>query len=230
MKNYFENNVRKRALFLALTAGLFPLLAAANEVKLDESELPTDKAAMLRGAQEVATTCNACHGLKYIKYRDLLSLGLDGAKVDELRGAQPLDAVLQAQMPADAARASFNGVVPPDLSLMAAAREGGGHYLYSYLTGYHNNEKGELVNSVFRGTQMPDILGIASAADAQARTDIGNKAKDISAFLMWAADPHAAERKTLGYYVLGYVFIMTILLWLWKKQIWRDIDRQPKIR
>ncbi len=185
---------------------------------------------MLRGAQEVATTCNACHGLKYIKYRDLLSLGLDSAKVDELRGTQPLDAVLQPQMPADAARASFNGVVPPDLSLMAAAREGGGHYLYSYLTGYHNNEKGELVNSVFTGTQMPDILGIAGAADAQGRTEISNKAKDISAFLIWAADPHAAERKTLGYYVLGYVLIMTILLWVWKKRIWRDIDRKPKIR
>jgi cytochrome c1 len=229
MKNYSANKVMKHILFLAL-AGLFPLLAAANEVKLDESELPTDRAAMLRGAQEVATTCNACHGLKYIKYRDLLSLGLESAKVDELRGAQPLDAVLQAQMPADAARASFNGVVPPDLSLMAAAREGGGHYLYSYLTGYHNNEKGELVNSVFPGTQMPDILGIAGAADAQARSEISNKAKDISAFLIWAADPHAAERRTLGYYVLGYVLIMTILLWVWKKRIWRDIDRKPKIR
>ncbi len=228
MNNNRTTKIMSRLFFLAFTLGL-PLAAAASEMKLDESELPSDQAALLRGANEVVNTCGACHGLKYIKYRDLLGLGVESAKVDEWRGAQPLDATLQAQMPADAAKASFNGVVPPDLSLMAAAREGNGHYLYSYLTGYHNNEKGELVNSVFPGTQMPDVLGIAGA-EAQARTEISNKAKDVSAFLVWAADPHAAERKQMGYYVLAYVFVMTILLYLWKKQIWRDIDRQPKIK
>ncbi len=229
MNRHHKKPIIARALFLALTLGVFPLFATASEVKLDESELPTDKAAQVRGAEVVATTCNACHGLKYIKYRDLLTLGVESAKVDEWRGSQPLDAVLQPQMPAEAARASFNGVVPPDLSLMAAAREGGGHYLYSYLTGYHNNEKGELVNSVFPGTQMPDILGIVGVTDPQQLNEIRNKAKDVSAFLIWAADPHAGDRKTLGYYVLVYVFIMTILLYLWKKQIWRDIDKRPKI-
>ncbi len=76
---------------------------------------------------------------------------------------------------------------------------------------------------------MPDILGIAGVTDPQQLNEIRNKAKDVSAFLIWAADPHAGDRKTLGYYVLVYVFIMTILLYLWKKQIWRDIDKRPKI-
>lgn len=228
MKSYDAKTRVKRALFLTLMTGLFPVVAAASEVTLDKSELPSDPAARVRGAESVVGICNACHGLKYIKYRDLLALGVESAKVDEWRGGQPLDSALQPQMPADAARATFN-VVPPDLSLMAAAREGGGHYLYSYLTGYHNNEKGELANSVYPVTRMPDILGIAGATDPQQRAEISAKAKDISAFLVWAADPHAGERTTLGYYVLAYVFFMTVLLYLVKKRVWRDIDRQPKI-
>ena len=45
-----------------------------------------------------------------------------------------------------AARAANNNALPPDLSLMAKAREGGAAYIYSLITGYPNqtyrNEKG----------------------------------------------------------------------------------------
>lgn len=96
--------------------------------------------------------------------------------------------------------------------------------MYSYLMGYKANEKGEVVNRIFDVTKMPDILGIAAATDDAQRAAISAQAKDITAFLNWAADPHAEDRKTLGIYVMIYLFIMTILLLLWKKQIWRKID------
>jgi ubiquinol-cytochrome c reductase cytochrome c1 subunit len=222
--NYYTH----KHFLLALLLGLLPLAAAGEELKLDESPIPTDRASIQRGAEEIMSTCNGCHGLKYIKYRDLLTLGFPKDKVDGWRGSNPMDASLQPQMSAADATVSF-GVAPPDLSLMAAAREGGGHYLYSYLTGYHLNDKGELTNSVFSVTRMPDVLGLSSISDPQQRAPIEKTAKDVSAFLVWAADPHAQERTHMGYYVLAYVFVMTILLYLWKKQIWRDIDRQPKI-
>jgi len=205
------------------------LSAQATEAKLEQVELANDLPTLERGAETVATVCTGCHGLKYIKFRDLLTLGIDKDKVEAWRNGQPLDNTLQAQMPEDAARAAFNGAAPPDLSLMAAAREGGGNYLYSYLTGYHKNEKGELTNSVFTGTQMPDILAAADATDEKQRADVEAKAKEVSSFLVWAADPHAQERKRMGYYVLVYVAFMTVLLYLWKKRIWREIDKRPKI-
>ncbi|MBI1174231.1 MAG: cytochrome C [Sideroxydans sp.] len=222
------NHRSSKRFCLVLLLGLLPLFANASEEKLDESPIPTDRASIQRGAEEVVTTCGGCHGLKYVKYSDLLTLGFAKDKVDGWRGPLPLDAALKPQMSADDATASF-GVAPPDLSLMAAAREGGGHYLYSYLTGYHINDKGELTNSVFPVTRMPDVLGLSGITDPKQRAEMEEKAKDVSAFLIWAADPHAQERKHLGYYVLAYVFVMTILLFLWKKQIWHDIDRQPKI-
>ena len=215
-----------------LLAGLLACAAFsahAAEAKLEQVELASDLPTLERGAETVATVCVGCHNLKYIKYRDLVNLGIGKDKVDAWRNGQSLDTALQAQMPEDAARAAFGGVAPPDLSLMAAAREGGGRYLYSYLTGYHMNDKGDLTNKVFPETRMPDVLGAASAADEKQRGEIDSKAKEVSAFLIWAADPHAQERKRMGVYVLAYVAIMTILLFLWKKQIWRDIDMRPKI-
>lgn len=212
---------------LGLALGLLPLFATASEAKLDESPIPSDFAAIHRGGQEVMTVCNGCHGLKYIRYRDLLTLGFTKEEVDGWRGANPLDTPLPPQMPAAAAKASF-GVEPPDLSLMAAAREGGGHFIYSYLTGYHMVD-GKLTNSVFPVTRMPDILGLSTITDAKQRTAVEKTAKDVSAFLVWASDPHAQERKTMGYYVLGYIAILTTLFYFMKKKIWRDVDRQPKI-
>jgi ubiquinol-cytochrome c reductase cytochrome c1 subunit len=223
MKNFLPSSLVGLLACVAISAH-------AEEKKLENVQIATDMPALQRGAETVATTCVGCHSLKYIKYSDLLNLGIAKEKVDTWRGTQPLGSSLQAQMPEDAARAAFGGAAPPDLSLMAAAREGGGRYLYSYLVGYHMNEKGELTNNVFPETRMPDVLGAAGATDAQQRSDVGSKASDVSAFLVWAADPHAQERKTLGFYVLVYVALMTALLFLWKKQIWHDIDSQPKIK
>ncbi len=222
MKNFLS--VSLAGLLTCATLG-----AHATEAKLESVELPSDLPAMERGAETVVTVCSGCHSLKYIKYRDLQNLGIAKDKVDAWRNSQPLDSTLQAQMSESDARAAFSAA-PPDLSLMAAAREGGGNYLFAYLTGYHKNDKGDLTNRVFPETRMPDILSAADATDEKQRAELETKAKEVSAFLVWAADPHAAERKRLGYYVLSYVALMTLLLYLWKKQIWREIDKQPKIK
>lgn len=222
MKNFLS--VSLAGLLTCATLG-----ARATEAKLESVELPSDLPAMERGAETVVTVCSGCHSLKYIKYRDLQNLGIAKDKVDAWRNSQPLDSTLQAQMSESDARAAFSAA-PPDLSLMAAAREGGGNYLFAYLTGYHKNDKGDLTNRVFPETRMPDILSAADATDEKQRAELETKAKEVSAFLVWAADPHAAERKRLGYYVLSYVALMTLLLYLWKKQIWREIDKQPKIK
>lgn len=219
----------KKHFLLPMLLCMFSSFAIANEVELDHEKIPTDRASVLRGAEQVATVCAGCHGLKYIQYRHLLELGVAKESVDAWRGDHALNTSMQPQMPAEAAQAAF-GVVPPDLSLMTLAREGGVHYMYSYLMGYKANEKGEIINTVFEVTKMPDMLGIAGATDAAQRAEIGAKVKDITAFLNWAADPHAEDRKQLGIYVMIYLFIMTILLFLWKKQIWRKVDAMGPVK
>ena len=200
--------------------------AQASEIELDHTPIPTDHDSVLHGAEHVINECISCHGLKYIKYTDMLELGVPKETVDKWRSFSPVNARILAEMPAQAAATAFGGVIPPDLSLMAIARDGGMSYLYSYLLAYTVDPKGgdKPVNHVYPGTQMPDILGMASAKDDKQRADIKLKAGEITAFLNWAADPRAAERKQLGIYVLVYLAILTVLLYLWKIQIWRKLD------
>ena len=49
-------------------------------------------------------------------------------------------------------------------------------------------------------------------------------AKDVSAFLMWAAEPHLEERKRTGFVVISFLLILTILVYLTKRSIFSRID------
>lgn len=193
--------------------------AWASEAKLEKVNVGLDVPTVERGVNEMMNNCHSCHSMKYIKYRDLVTFGIDKLKVDAWRGDQPLDAPLLAQMSDSDATAAY-GKAPPDLSLMAKARDGGASYVYSYLLGYYVKPDGMPGNHLYPETKMPDILGMSGATDAAQRAEIQGKARDIVSFLAWAADPEEQERHRLGYYVLGYLFVLTFLLYLVKNQIW----------
>jgi cytochrome c1 len=191
----------------------------ASGVKLEAVKVDPSVSGVGRGVEAVVGSCQSCHSLKYIKYRDLLNFGIDKQKVDTWRGEQSLDAAMLAQMSEGDAMQAY-GKAPPDLSLMAKARDGGANYVYSYLIGYYVTPEGVPSNHIFPDTKMPDILGMSGATEAAQRTEIQNNARDIVSFLAWAADPHEQERHKLGYYVLGYLFVLTFMLYLVKNQIW----------
>jgi ubiquinol-cytochrome c reductase cytochrome c1 subunit len=194
----------------------------ASDAKLENIQVDTSVPAVERGADTLMNYCHSCHSLKYIKYRDLAAFGIDKKKIEDWRGGQPLDAPLAGLMPDDAAMQSF-GKIPPDLSLVTKAREGGASYVYSYLLGYYNTPEGITVNHIFPETKMPDVLGISGTTKPAQRDELQGKARDIVSFLAWAADPHEEERHRLGYYVIGYLVILTLLLYIVKNQIWSGL-------
>ena len=194
----------------------------AIEAMLESIKVDSSASAVERGADNLMNACHGCHSLKYIRYRDLLKYGMDKKKVDEWRGDQPLDAAITSQMPDDAAKLSF-GKSPPDLSLINKARDGGANYVYSYLTGYYTIKEGMSGNHIFPETKMPDVLGMSGATEPAQRKEIQGKASDIVSFLNWAADPHEEERHKLGYYVIGYLVFLSLLLYFVKNQIWSKL-------
>lgn len=208
-----------KKLMTLLAWGCIVSSALASEVKLEAIKVGVDVQTVERGVDAVMNDCHSCHSLKYIKYRDLVAFGIDQQKVDAWRGDQPMDATMLAQMSESDAIQAY-GKAPPDLSLIAKAREGGASYVYSYLLGYYVTPEGLSANHFYPETKMPDILGMSGATDAAQRTAIQGKARDIVSFLAWAADPDEQERHRLGYYVLGYLFVLTFLLYLVKNQIW----------
>jgi ubiquinol-cytochrome c reductase cytochrome c1 subunit len=195
-----------------------------TETALNKVEVATDLPTLERGAETVMTVCTGCHSLKYIHFRELAKLGIAKDKVDAWRGANPMGTAIVSQMSAEVAAASF-GKAPPDLSLIAKAREGEANYIYSYLLGYYTTPEGMTGNHYFPTTKMPDVLSVAGVTDPAQLAQINQKAREVTSFLVWAADPHAQERKSLGYYVIGYLLILTTMLYFLKGKIWARLDK-----
>jgi ubiquinol-cytochrome c reductase cytochrome c1 subunit len=148
---------------------------------------------------------------------------------------------------AEAAKTANGGVVPPDMSLLAKSRPGwygtfnqlwngigGPQYIYSVLTGYEEPDaelakeqpEGKYYNPYFGSGHwigMPPPLsdgmvvfddGAPNTADAMAR--------DVSAFLAFAADPNMESRKRIGFMVMIYLAVLAGLLYFVKKRVWAD--------
>ncbi len=111
-------------------------------------------AQLQRGYQVYKEVCAACHGLKYVAFRDLEELGFSEAQVKAeaatwmVPGINPDtgETVLRPGLATDrfpspypnniAAAAANNNAIPPDLSLITKARKNGSNYVYSLLAGY----------------------------------------------------------------------------------------------
>lgn len=151
------------------------------------------------------------------------------------------------------AAALNNGAVPPDFSLLAKARavergfptflfdiftlyaENGPDYIYSLLTGYKEAPE-EIADEISEGTHYnPYYISGAALAMAQplygddVEYDDGTEptleqhAKDVSAFMMWAAEPYLVERKAMGFKVIIFLLVFSGLLYLTKKQVFRSL-------
>ena len=176
------------------------------------------------GAQVVMTMCTACHGVKYVQYGDLAALTLSADEIDALRGERSLRDTIQSLTSDGDAQLAY-GMVPPDLSLIVAARDGGGGFLRDYLMGYYLDEFGQIQNRVYPGTRMPDIFGISAVDDPAYRADIERSVDEVIAFLEWTADPNKRKREAVGYVALGYLVLLTAMLYLAKRRVWAGLKR-----
>ena len=164
------------------------------------------------------------------------------------RPGTPADAFPDPYPNATAAAAGNGGAVPPDLSVMAKARKGGADYIYSLLAGYQpapaglRIAPGQHYNPYMPGDLTPFWEGdhdkvpyggfIAMAQplrdgqvtyDDDAPETIDQYSRDVAAFIAWASDPKAVERKRTGIAVLAYLAIFAGLTYASYRQIWRNV-------
>ena len=50
-------------------------------------------------------------------------------------------------------------------------------------------------------------------------------AKDIVAFLQWTSEPKLEERKSMGTFVMAYLFIFAGVTYASYRQIWRNVEK-----
>ena len=229
-----------------------------------------DKAQLQRGFQVYSEVCSACHSLKMVSFRELKALGYNDAEIKKIasdwktqvpsinpdtgepatRKALPSDTFPAPFANETAARAANNNALPPDLSLITKAREGGAAYVYSLLTGYRNadtyrDEKGRALPADAKPPQglhfnpyfanlnlaMPPPLvsdGQVTYADGTKPT-VDQMAKDVSAFLAWTAEPNLESRHAAGLAVAIFLLIACILGYLAYQQIWYEAKRAVRV-
>jgi ubiquinol-cytochrome c reductase cytochrome c1 subunit len=249
-----------RSTLLAIALLVAPAIAMANSGGAHPEQLEWsfdgvlgkfDKPSVQRGLQVYKEVCAACHGLKRVPFRRLTDIGFSEAEVKAFaaeyqihdgpnddgemfdRPGRPSDK-FPAPYPNDnAARASNNGGLPPDLSLMIKARPDGANYVHALLTGYGHEApegvsvpEGAYYNPYFAGgiIKMP-----APISDEQVTYQDGTAAskeqisRDIVNFLQWAAEPEMEARKRMGIKVMLFLAVMTGVFYVAKKRIWSDL-------
>lgn len=216
-----------------------------------------NKAQLQRGYWVYKDVCSACHSMRLLSYRNLGEPGGPGfskAEVEALaaqvqvtdgpndkgemyqRPGRPSDP-FRSPFPNDhVARLANNGALPPDLSVIAKARTGGPDYIYALLTGYRDAPAGfELAqgmhyNAAFPGHQIamaqPLRDGSIPYTDGTKPT-LDNYARDVSAFLMWAAEPKLEERHRIGARVMIFLIVFAVIMYLAKRAVWRRLHDRP---
>src|SRR5688500_18715662 len=229
-----------------------------------------DRQQLQRGFQVYKEVCAACHGLNLVAFRNLHDLGYEEAEIKKIASDWLIEvptenpetgepatrkAIASDNFPSPyanetAARAANNNALPPDLSLITKAREGGAAYTYSLLTGYRNpqtyrNEHGKPLPAANRPGQglyfnpyfanlniaMPPPLtsaGQVTYAPGNPAPTVDQMAKDVSAFLVWAAEPKLEARHRSGLAVIIFLLFGTVLGYLAYRQIWAEAKRKVR--
>jgi ubiquinol-cytochrome c reductase cytochrome b/c1 subunit len=219
-----------------------------------------DRGALQRGFQVYKEVCSACHALSHIAFHNLDEPGGPGfteAQAKALAAAYKLPAdpndrgeifddkgnrltragVLADYFPPpfpneEAARAANSGALPPDLSMVVKAREGGPQYVYSIITGFHQTPPAgfkvtanKYYNPYFEGwnISMPPPLNANSVTYSDGtKATVDQEAHDVATFLSWASDPKMEERKQMGFGVIAFLVVLAGILFVAYRRVWAD--------
>ena len=220
-----------------------------------------DRGALQRGYQVYKEVCAACHAVNHLSFHNLDEPG--GPEFTEAQAralaaaakvpAEPNDkgettddkgaplmrsATLADHLPApfaneNAARANNGGNLPPDLSMVVKARQGGPQYVYSILTGFHEKmpagfkvTEGKYFNPYFEGWNigMPQPLKDNSVTYSDGtKATLEQEAHDVVTFLAWASEPKMEERKRIGFGTMIFLIAFAGILFAAYKKVWKDL-------
>ena len=215
-----------------------------------------DRGSLQRGYQVYTEVCASCHSMKYLSYRNLAEKGgpeftveqakaiaasfevTDGPNADGEMFTRPGKLSDKFVMPYEnikAAQAANGGAYPPDMSVLIKARGGGANYIYSLLQGYEDPPSGITLddgvhyNKYMYGNKIkmanPLSDGLVEYSDGKEAT-VEQMSRDITTFLMWAAEPHLEARHQMGFKAIIYLIILTILVYFSMKRIWSRVESE----
>lgn len=227
-------------------------MAAGSSIPLMSANIDLDdKESLQRGAEIFINNCLNCHSAHYLRYNRMgEDLGMDEAKVKELMyTTDKVGDTMQVTIDPKEAKGWF-GTVPPDLTVIERFR--GEDWLYTYFLTFYKDESRPfgVNNLLFKDVGMPhallDMQGLpepiyktvthADGTTEQVVDGIGpatggnmNEAeyqqavRDLVGFMVYMGEPAKLVRYDLGWKVILFLIFLSGLLYLVKKEYWRDI-------
>ncbi len=241
--------IKKISLFFIIfitTSNLANSAAQKNELtsKYKANISINNKASLQRGAKYFVNYCSGCHSLKYMRMSTLAEdLGIDEALFSQnlLFNNKKIGETMTIAMKESDAIEWFNAV-PPDLSL--TARSKGANYIYSKLNTYYEDDSSATGynNVALPNSSMPNILaglqggqkiildskenplGFEKVSNGTlSEIEYKQLTNDITNFLVYVSEPAKLRRYSIGFWVLMFLFVFTIIAYYTKKEFWKDV-------
>ena len=217
-----------------------------------------DRASLQRGYQVYQEVCSGCHSVQHLSYRNLSEKGgpefsteeakaiaaqfevEDGPNSDGemfMRPGRLSDKFVKPYPNVEASTVANDGAYPPDMSVLTKARAGGADYIYSLLLGYEEAPTGfELDDGVYYNKYIPGNKikmsaplsdGLVEYSDSTQATT-AQMAKDVTTFLVWAAEPHLEAQHRMGFKAIIYLIILFTLVYMSKQKVWSQFTSKKE--
>ena len=197
---------------------------AASKVHLDHANTDIfDEASLQNGAKLFMNFCSGCHSISFMRYNRIakdLNLSEDQVAKNLMFAGKKTGEAITTAMPNEGASKWFGGT-PPDLSLVARSK--GTDWIYTYLRSFYADESRifGVNNKVLVNASMPDVLW--SLKEEQSEAEFDNSVRDITNFLDYVGEPAKLIRLKLGKWVLLFLGVLFILVYMLKKEYWKDV-------
>lgn len=224
------------------------IYAAGNTIPLEKVLIDLgNKQSLQRGAQIYMNNCSGCHTLKYQRYVKFTEhLDLDPKTIEnnliftsDLNGEKTkigsliLNAVNKVH-----SKEAF-GVMPPDLTLTARSR--GSDWIYTFLLSFYKDETRPFGanNKLYPNVNMPHVLwhmeGVKEPIDptlndfkyvtngSMSYDEYKSSITDLVNFLTYVSEPAQLDRYRIGFWVILFLSIFSVLAYLLKVEYWKDV-------
>ena len=217
---------------ILLTSSLF---AQESQIELAHPHIDFhDQARIKNGAKLFAQHCLSCHSMHGLIY-------------DPISIEAGITADTQPEWAAD----SWGGHPPPDLSLIAKRQSA--EWIYTFLRSFYvdADRPTGYNNLVMTNTAMPNPFAVIGGDRSLIRQptpqdkwfqvlelkepgtlspqEFHHLTADIVNYLVYAAEPTKASREALGAWVLGYFFLLWLVLMAVNRLYWKQIKQKPHV-
>lgn len=229
-----------KKIILSIILGIIipSMTLASEDARLMKAKVNLDdQESLQRGARNFINYCLNCHSASYMRYNRLNDIGLSNEEIKKnlLFTTDKVGELMNISMDPVEAKKWF-GANPPNLTVTARSR--GKDWIYSYLRTFYTDESRSLGwnNLVYPNAAMPHVLwelqGTQELIDGKlelvkpgllSKQEYDQFVLDTTNYMVFMSEPVKLIRQKIGYFVIGFLLVLLVLVINLKREFWKDI-------